>query len=69
MHSSREAFSSLQTQHGCGLVVLVSYSSRLMRGMSREGRKVRTLTVGAGEEEGSDCLRLGIVVGFVVDAG
>ena len=38
-------------------------------GESERGRKVRTLAVGAGEEEVSDCLRLEIVAGLVADAG
>jgi hypothetical protein len=32
------------------------------------GEKARTLAVGAGEDEVSDCLRLEIVVGLVADA-
>jgi len=38
-----------------------------MNGEER-GEKSRTLTVGAGEDEVSDCLRLEIVVGLVADA-
>jgi hypothetical protein len=38
-------------------------------GKSKGGAEVRTLTVGAEEEEGSDCLRLETVVGLVADAG